>query len=128
MAKEKVYYHRVHGARFIMPDGGVLTFSAGDGSFRTDREDIQAELDKIANVPSSQVYTMAAPIIPSEEQAVHEELKAGAVTAFDGDKKIPEGAKTVPIPVAPSAKPTIIADPNLAEKAAAAAAAIAGNK
>ena len=60
--------------------------------------------------------------------SVQDELKAGAVAAFDGDKKIPEGAKTIPIPVAPSAKPTIIADPNLAEKAAAAAAAIAANK
>lgn len=124
----KTYYHRTPGARFIMPDGRILTFSAGDGSFPTDDAEIQKELDKVANVPSSQVYTKGALVVPIEEKQVHAEVASQAVTAFNADKKVDPSAQTVAIPMPTEAKPSVAADPELAAKAKAAAEALAKAK
>lgn len=105
-SKSKTYFHRTPGAKFYMPDGAPLTFSAGDGSFVTDRLDIQQELDKIADVPASHVYTKQI-VKPSEEKAVIAEMTQSAVGAFDADKKIAGNPETVPMHMTAPEKPTL---------------------
>lgn len=105
MPVKKTYHHRVSGARFILPDGREICFAGG--YFSTDQADIQAELDKIANVPASQVYTTAAPIKGMEEGQLAAELRQGATRAFDDINKIVGPAETVPIPVPADPKPTL---------------------
>lgn len=51
----KTYFHTIPGARFVMPDGLELQFLGGQ--FATADEQQIAELDKIANKPSSMIYT-----------------------------------------------------------------------
>ena len=53
----KTYHHMVMGAKFVMPDGLEVQFLGGQ--FVTADPEIIAELDKIANKPSSMVYTKA---------------------------------------------------------------------
>lgn len=53
--KGKTYYHMAPGARFVMPDGLEVIFMGG--MFTTDDATIIAELDKIANRPTSMIYT-----------------------------------------------------------------------
>jgi hypothetical protein len=53
----KTYHHMVRGARFVMPDGLEVIFMGGQ--FTTTDTEIIAELDKIANKPSSMIYTKA---------------------------------------------------------------------
>lgn len=53
--KAKVYHHMHPGARFIMPDGLELHFLGGQ--FITADPDIIAELDKVADKVSSQIFT-----------------------------------------------------------------------
>lgn len=51
----KTYYHRVPGAKTHMPDGLEIQFLGG--VFVTADPEIKAMLDKIADSPTSQVYT-----------------------------------------------------------------------
>lgn len=51
----KTYMHMVKGARFIMPNGLEIRFLGG--FFRTNDPVIIAELDKVANKSTSQIYT-----------------------------------------------------------------------
>lgn len=51
----KVYHHMVPGARFVMPDGLEVRFLGG--VFATEDAAIIAELDKVCNKPTSQIYT-----------------------------------------------------------------------
>lgn len=51
----KTYYHTVPGARFVMPDGLGLDFLGGQ--FATADETQIAELDKVANKPTSMIFT-----------------------------------------------------------------------
>ena len=51
----KTYYHRVPGAKTHMPDGLEIQFLGG--VFITANPEIKAMLDKIADSPTSQVYT-----------------------------------------------------------------------
>lgn len=53
----KTFHHMVPGARFIMPSGLEVRFLGG--VFVTDDKEIIEELDKIANEPTSQIYTKA---------------------------------------------------------------------
>jgi hypothetical protein len=101
----KTFFHRVPGARFILPDGKDVCFI--DGSFSTLDEKIIDELNKVANVPSSMIYTTKEPIKSLEETEVQADLLSSATQAFDGDKKIVGGATTVPIPVKAPDKPTL---------------------
>lgn len=93
MSKVKTYFHRTPGAKFYMPDGVPLTFSSADGKFETDRLDIQQELDRIADVPTSHVYTKQI-VQTQEERTVAHELAQTAVGAFDADKKISGNPET----------------------------------
>ena len=49
------FRHMVPGARFVMPDGLEVIFMGGQ--FVTNDPEIIAELDKVANKPSSMIYT-----------------------------------------------------------------------
>lgn len=51
----KTYYHRIAGARTVMPDGREIVFAGG--VFATAESDIIAELDKVANRATSQIFT-----------------------------------------------------------------------
>lgn len=66
-AKGKTYYHMANGARFIMPDGLEVVFMGG--VFTTDDPEIIRELDKIANKPTSMIYTQQAAVQQAAELA-----------------------------------------------------------
>lgn len=51
----KTFYHTIPGARFVMPDGLELQFLGGQ--FATVDEAQIAELSKIADKPSSMIFT-----------------------------------------------------------------------
>lgn len=53
--KAKTYYHSVHGAKFIMPDGLELIFFGGQ--LTTNDPAIIQQLDAIANKTASLVFT-----------------------------------------------------------------------
>lgn len=57
----KTYYHLAHGARFVMPDGLEVIFLGGQ--FTTIDKEIIAELDKVANRPTSMIYTKQAALL-----------------------------------------------------------------
>ena len=56
----KTYYHRVKGAKFIMPNGLELQFLGG--LLVTNEPDIIRELDAVANKSTSMIYTVKAGI------------------------------------------------------------------
>ena len=56
----KTYYHRVKGARFIMPNG--LELQVLGGVFVTDDAEIIRELDIVANKATSMIFTVKAGI------------------------------------------------------------------
>jgi len=103
----KIYFHRTPGARFIMPDAREIHFAGG--AFSTEDTEVQTELDKVANVPASMIYTTREPIQAMEEKQLKSELISGATQAFDGDKRITGPAETVPMKVEPTPKPTLAA-------------------
>lgn len=74
----KTYFHGSAGARFIMPDGLELCFLGG--RFTTDDAEIIKELDKVANIPTSQIFTQqeTASVLKAQADAVAQEA---AVTA-----------------------------------------------
>jgi len=51
----KTFYHQIHGARFIMPDGLELVFLGGQ--FTTDEPSIISELSKVADRGTSMIYS-----------------------------------------------------------------------
>lgn len=96
--KEKHYNHRFHGANFVMPDGRVLTFLGG--VYKTVKDDVIAELDKVANVPGSYIFTTPAPVIDQNEKNLNKSLKTGAEATFDEVNRLPAGATTIAMPMA----------------------------
>lgn len=69
----KTYHHMVAGAQFVMPDGLSVLFLGGQ--LTTNDPAIVKELDKVADKPTSQIYTAkanqavvkAATSVPAEE-------------------------------------------------------------
>jgi len=102
---EKIYRHRTAGARFIFPDGTDVSFAGG--VYRTENLQHQQELDRVANLPASQIFTTETPPVAREEAVVRKDLMEGATGAFDAANKIAPGAKTVPMPVPGDSKPTL---------------------
>lgn len=95
------FFHRIHGAKFHMPDGRELSFAGGVVDTDTipdpaTRSVVELELKKVANVPASMIFTQQV-VADSSEAAVAAEVKRTAEASFDGDKKIPGGAVTVGI-------------------------------
>jgi len=74
--KSKRYNHMVPGATVIMPDGTVITFD--NGQLITDDPAVIAQLDAIANSPTSMIYTEAGSQVVKQVQA---ELQARAAEA-----------------------------------------------
>ena len=68
----RTYYHRVPGAKFIMPNGLELQFLGG--RLITDDVDIIAELDKIKDKSTSMIFTQKAGIgaVTAQENAAAE--------------------------------------------------------
>lgn len=75
----KTYYHMVPGASFIMPDGLRIEFRGGQ--FVTADQEIIAELDKIVNKNTSQIYT--------KQDAKESQLAAAAKAAADAAENTP---------------------------------------
>lgn len=95
-----------------MPDGKDVSFAGGelDTAMIDDalaRAAVELEMKKIANQPSSMVYTMEKPIIGPEESAVVSEVVASATAGFDSVNRTPAGTKTVAIPQAKAPQPTV---------------------
>lgn len=103
-ATEKVYYHRTPGAKFYVQigseakeiafAGGVVRLSSIPEAFR---EIVRAELDKVADIPTSHIYTKQAVQEPGEAMA-EAEIMASAEGQFDADRKITGNPRTVPLP------------------------------
>lgn len=70
----KTYYHSAQGARFIMPDGLEIHFMGGQ--FTTSDAAIMAELDLVANKPTSLIYTKAEVVETLKAQAKQAALDA----------------------------------------------------
>lgn len=127
------FFHRIAGAKFWMPDGKEISFAGGE--FDTSllhesvRGAVELELQKVANVPSSMIFTTETPVVSREERAAVSEITAAATVAFDTVHKIQGNPETVPMPMAPtqtqplSSGVTGKGDP-LAERLAAAKAAV----
>ena len=132
-ATAKTYFHRTPGASFFMPDGRQLNFNPDNGHYTTEDEAVQKELDKIANVPTSHIYTTEQPVATAEERQVVSEIAQQATTASDAVNRTPPGTRTIPMPVPAAAKPTLAGSPvaaaavpaETAAKLAAARAAVA---
>lgn len=98
------FHHRIPGAKFYMPDGREIAFAGGsvDTAEIQDpvaRKSAEVELTKIANSPSSMIYTVA-PIKDLGERTTTTELEASSTQHFDQANKIPAGAVTTPMPMA----------------------------
>ena len=61
----RVFHHMIPGANFIMPDGLELKFLGGQ--FVTDDPDVIAELEKIADKPTSMVFTKTLAVEAAKE-------------------------------------------------------------
>lgn len=107
---EKVYYHRTPGAKFYMFKGEEIAFAGGKLELssipESRREEVAAELDKIADVPTSHIYTKQQVVDPGETLASSEIMET-AEHHFDGDHKITGQAVTVPIPVGKQEPPEL---------------------
>jgi hypothetical protein len=115
MAKrEKVYHHRTPGAKFyVSPEpgkikelsfvGGTIRLSSIDPAYRSL---VERELDAVANIPSSHIFTTQEVLAPEEKLVVGEIMQA-ATGSFDDDKNIKGNPVTVPIPVQKSGPPTL---------------------
>lgn len=111
-----------------MPDGKEICFNGGefDSGMVADaklREIVETELDRVANVPASMIFTKS--IVPDlGETTAREEVRREAVDAFDTVNKIPAGTPTVAMAMPADPKPTLSG--NLAAKAEEARRAVAG--
>jgi len=77
----KTFFHRVAGAKFIMPDGLALQFLGG--RLVTDDADQIAELNKVANKSASMIFT--------EQANVAAVLNAEKAAADDASKTQGDG-------------------------------------
>lgn len=106
----KKYFHRYAGAKFFLPNGKELSFAGGEldtaNMHPGDAQMVEQELDKIANVPSSMIYTKDL-VADSSEGDVVDEILASATQGFDELNKIPAGTKTVALPMGETTKPTL---------------------
>lgn len=106
------FFHRTAGAKFYMPDGKDIAFAGGEFDTETlkDRPEVKAavelELRKVANVPSSMIFTIS-PVAGMEESMVVREITASATQSFDEQNKIPAGTQTQPLPIHQDTKPTL---------------------
>lgn len=104
------YFHRYHGAKFFMPNGKEISFAGGEFDSAAlkdaDRKMVEEELDKVANVPSSMIYTKEA-VADSSEGAVHREILKDAELSFDQHNKIAPGATTTALPQAAESRPIL---------------------
>ena len=72
----KTYYHSVHGAKFIMPDGLELIFLGGQ--LTTNDPDVIHQLDAVANKTASLIFTKRENL-----NAVSELQRQAAASAAD---------------------------------------------
>lgn len=77
--KGKTYYHMAQGARFVMPDGLEIIFMGG--RFTTDNDEIIAELDRVANKPTSMIYTQQDALVAAAATLTQQVAKDAADTA-----------------------------------------------
>lgn len=61
----RVFHHMIPGANFIMPDGLELKFLGGQ--FVTDDPDVIAELEKVADRPTSMIFTKTLAVEAAKE-------------------------------------------------------------
>lgn len=78
-AKGKTYYHMAPGARFVMPDGLEVIFMGGQ--ITTDDADVIAELDRVANKPTSMIYTKQDALVAAAATMTQQVAKDAADTA-----------------------------------------------
>ncbi len=133
MADKKMYFHRTPGAKFHLqhPElaGQVREICFAGGYFETDDEQAIKELDKVANIPASQIYTVEKPLADPAEAAVKKEVMSQATNAFDQAHKITGPAETVPLPTAQAEVSAVTPSAVAASlEAAKAAVASAGKK
>jgi hypothetical protein len=131
--EDKVYYHRTPGAKFYHQEGAlVMDIAFAGGEFRLSsiperyRAAVRAELDKVADVPTSHIYTKKAIIDPGEIAAAEDVLKT-AEAQFDADRGIKGNPVTEAIALAKAGAPTLTGT-MAAAKAAIAAAGAGGNQ
>lgn len=127
----KVYFHRTPGAKFYMPNGAEIAFAGGrfdSSAIRDDesRKAVELELDKVANIPSSHIYTMIRPVVGKDEVETTKELLSTATQQFDHVNKIPANTPTVPLPVSRDPQPTL--NPTIAAEGSIAAVATSGGE
>lgn len=96
-----------------MPNGQELSFAGGeldtDLLFKENpatKEAVELELKKIANVPSSMIYTKD-PVQDSSERDVVDEIMGSATVGFDSVNKVPAGTQTHELPVSKPTAPTL---------------------
>ena len=108
--ENKVYYHQTPGAKFYMPDGREVAFAGGRLELSTipahARAAVRAELDKVADVPTSHIFTKNRVMEPGEQQSA-DELRKMAEAQFDGDRRITGNPTTIPLPVSKSEPPVL---------------------
>jgi len=110
---DKTYYHRTPGAKFYVQigteakevafAGGILRLSSIPSGYR---EKVREELDKVANIPTSHIYTTKDIVEPGEVAAATE-IRATAEQQFDTDRGITGNPITIPIPVSKQSAPEL---------------------
>lgn len=118
------FFHRYAGAKFFMPNGQELAFAGGmldtDVLFKDrpeTKKQVEDELKKIADVPSSMIYTKSE-VHDISETGVIDEIAAGATSSFDIVNKVPAGTQTQSLPMNHDPKPTLGGTGNDMQKAA----------
>lgn len=62
--EKKTYHNQYPGSTFVMPDGRVFSFDAF-GLLDTEDEELQKELDKIADKPGCPIFTKGSQMTPA---------------------------------------------------------------
>lgn len=94
-----------------MPNGKEICFAGGEFDTvnlqdQSARKDVETELNKIANVPSSMIYTKDM-MLDSGEIAVHAEIHSSAERDFDIVNKVAPGTQTQALPQIQQDKPAL---------------------
>lgn len=115
-----------------MPDGKEICFAGGFfDSGSVENQELRAlaerELDKIANVPASHIYTVETAPMAKEEKEVVQEILGSATTGFDQVNKVPAGTQTHAMPSQTDQKPTLNPQHSQVSDAAASASVAAGH-
>jgi len=110
---DKTYYHRTPGAKFhiqigteakeVAFAGGMIKLSSIPAAYR---DKVREELDKIANIPTSHIYTVQDIVEPGEVAAATE-IRQTAEHQFDTDRGITGNPVTIPIPVSKQSTPEL---------------------